>query len=303
MRFQALKIAVLTVFAGLFAAVPAMANVPTDGALGMQPAATEIAQTISDFHTYLLVIITLISVFVMGLLIWIIFRYRAKRNPVPARFSHNTALEVIWTVAPVGILLAIAVWSFPLLFALDVEPTTKNVDGELVDLTEEDWVTIKTYGRQWYWSYIYDTDAEEPVMYDSRMIPDEDVLAGLVPGAVRNLSVDQPMVVPLGKYVRLNIAASDVIHSWAMPAFRLKTDAVPGRLNQLWFKAEKEGIYFGQCSELCGLDHAFMPIELRVVQQDVYDTWLAKLREDEFDAFDYLEQAQPRTALQVASVN
>ena len=174
---------------------------------------------------------------------------------------------------------------------------------ELRELTPEDWITVKTYGHQWYWRYIYDTDSEEPVEFESRMIPDDVVKEGQeYPGAVRNLSVDQPMVVPVGKYVRLNIAAYDVIHSWTIPAFRVKTDAVPGRLNQLWFKAEKEGIYFGQCSELCGLDHAFMPIELRIVPQNVYDRWLEILREDEYEAFDYLEQQQPRSSLQVMQV-
>ncbi|MBB34866.1 MAG: cytochrome c oxidase subunit II [Hirschia sp.] len=302
MRFQGRKIGATLLGALMFGAGLAHANIPIDGQFGMQPAASERAQTITDFHTYLLVIITVITLFVTALLVWVIFRYNSRSNATPARFSHNTVLEVAWTTLPVMILIAIAVFSFPLLYASDVEPTSEKVaSGESRELTADDWVTIKTYGHQWYWRYIYDTDSEEPVEFESRLIPEDDLANN--PGSVRQLSVYQPMVVPQGKYVRLNIAAYDVIHSWAMPAFRVKVDAVPGRLNQLWFKAEQEGIYFGQCSELCGLDHAYMPIELRIVPQDVYDQWLTLLREDETEAFEYLEQAQPRTSLQqLASV-
>lgn len=301
MRFQGLKFGPAFAVALLFGAGVAHASAPVDGALGMQPAASAHAQDVSDFHMLLMVIITSITLFVTALLLWTIIRYNSRANPTPAKFSHNTVLEVAWTAIPVMILAVIAVFSFPLLFSSDVEPTVERVAGaEPRDLTPEDWVTIKTYGHQWYWRYIYDTETDEPVEYDSRMILEEDL--GEYPGAVRNLSVDQPMVVPQGKYIRLNIAAFDVIHSWAMPAFRLKTDAVPGRLNQLWFKAEKEGVYFGQCSELCGLDHAYMPIELRIVPQDVYDTWIEYMRADDFEAaYEYLEQAQPRSQLQLAS--
>ena len=300
MRFQGLKFGAALAGAALFAAA-AHANVPVDGAIGLQPSASAQAQQVENFHTLVMAIITVITIFVTALLVWVIVRFNSKSNPTPAQFSHNTLLEVAWTTVPVMILVFIAIFSFPLLFSSDVEPRVEQVAGaEPRELTEDDWVTIKTYGHQWYWRYIYDLDAEEPVEFESRMILDEDIPD--YPGALRNLSVDQPMVVPQGKYIRLNIAAFDVIHAWAMPAFRLKTDAVPGKLNQLWFKAEKEGIYYGQCSELCGLDHAFMPIELRIVSQDVYDRWLELLRDDEAAAFEYLDQAQPRSDIQLASV-
>ncbi len=296
----AAKLAAVTSSAALLTGV-ASANQPQDKALGMQPPASALAEQITWFHNYLLVIITVITLFVMALLAIVIVKYNAKANKVPAKFSHNTLLEVAWTTAPVLILCAIAVFSFPLLFAQDVEPTREKVAAnEYRDLTEDDWVTIKTYGRQWYWSYYYDfenADGEveiEGVEFDSRMLADEDVAAA--PGALRNLSVDNPIVVPQGKHVRLNVAASDVIHSWAMPAFRIKVDAVPGRLNQLWFKAEREGVYYGQCSELCGRDHAFMPIELRIVPQDQYDEWLRLAYDDIEAASAYINEVQPRTA-------
>ena len=293
MRFHGLKKGLAALVAMLCGALPALANEPINGQLGMQPAASAVAQQIDDFHGFLLVIITIITIFVLALLLYVILRFNSKANPTPAKFSHNTVIEVIWTAAPVMILVAIAFPSFPALFIQDVEPTTTKVSsGEVRELTEEDWVTIKTYGRQWYWTYQYDLDSEEPVEFDARMIPDADIAD--FPGARRNLSTDYPMVVPQGKYIRLNIAASDVIHSWAMPAFRLKTDAVPGLLNQLWFKAEKEGVYYGQCSELCGRDHAFMPIELRVVPLDVYNEWLELAREDIDVALEYIDEKAPR---------
>lgn len=295
MRFHGLKYGAAAMASLLMGAPAAFANEPTYGALGPQPPASHLAEMVTGFHSFLLVIITVIVLFVLALLLIVIFKYNSKANPQPAKFSHNTALEVAWTTAPVMILIAIAFPSFPLLFAQDVEPTREKVEsGEVRQLSEDDWITIKTYGRQWYWSYFYDLDADEPVEFDSRMIPAADIDS--VPGARRNLSVDHPMVVPLGKYIRLNIAASDVIHSWAMPAYRLKVDAVPGRLNQLWFKAEREGIYYGQCSELCGRDHAFMPIELRVVPQDQYDRWLELSRDDAETAAEYINQVQPRPA-------
>ncbi|MEM8921294.1 MAG: cytochrome c oxidase subunit II [Pseudomonadota bacterium] len=290
----------MTITAALGAAGAAYAGQPIDGAIGFQPSATAEAEQINFFHNILLWIITPIALFVAGLLLWVIIRYNSKSNPTPAKFSHNTALEIAWTTVPVLILIAIAFPSFPLLYQLDVEPTTTTTaSGEVRELTEEDWITIKTYGRQWYWSYIYEDGTDEPLEFDSNMIPDDLIDTSL--GQVRTLSTDYPMVVPAGKYVRLNIAASDVIHSWAMPAFKLKTDAIPGRLNQLWFKADKPGVYYGQCSELCGIRHAFMPIELRVVPESDYYAWLERSKISIDDGVAYLAQIQPLGETRLAS--
>ncbi|MFC7291073.1 cytochrome c oxidase subunit II [Hirschia litorea] len=299
MRLHGLKLSAAMAGALLVGAGSALANEPTPMAIGPQPAASAVAEQVTFFHNYVMVIITIITVFVTLLLGWVILKFNAKANPTPAKFSHNTAIEVIWTIAPVLILFAIAIFSFPLLFTLDVEPTKQKLEsGEYQEIAADDWVTIKTYGRQWYWSYMIDfenTDGEtEVVEFDARMIAGEDIAS--TPGARRNLSTDNPLVLPQGKYIRMNLAASDVIHSWAMPAFRLKTDAVPGRLNQLWFKAEKVGTYYGQCSELCGRDHAFMPIEMRIVPQEQYDEWL-RLAYDDIDAATaYINQVAPRPA-------
>lgn len=305
MRLHGLKLSAALACALMVGAGAALANEPTPFALGPQPAASQVAEDVTWFHNYVMWIITAITIFVTVLLGIVIFKYNAKANPVPAKFSHNTAIEVIWTIAPVVILFAIAIFSFPLLFAQDVEPTQKKLEnGEYVDIAPEDWVTIKTYGRQWYWSYLIDNenaDGEiEVVEFDARMIPDEEIPS--TPGARRNLSTDNPLVLPHNKYIRLNIAASDVIHSWAMPAFRLKTDAVPGRLNQLWFKTENLGVYYGQCSELCGRDHSFMPIEMRIVPQEQYDEWLRLAADDIDEATAYINSVFPRpAALSVAS--
>ncbi len=228
---------------------------PTDGGLGFQPAVTPIMERAVWFHDWLLLpIITVITLFVMGLLIWIIIRYNRKANPEPAKFSHNTFLEVVWTAIPVLILVVISVFSFPLLYFQD-------------EIPEADF-TIKTTGYQWYWGYEYvDHGGGE---YFSNMIPDEDI----GPGQLRNLSVDYPVVVPVGATVRLQVAAADVIHNWAMPAFGTKMDAIPGRLNEAWFRVDQEGVYYGQCSELCGLRHAFMPIEVHAVSQEAFDAWI-----------------------------
>lgn len=228
---------------------------PTDGALGFQPAVTPIMERAVWFHDSLLLpIITVITLFVMGLLIWIIFRYNRKANPEPAKFSHNTFLEVVWTAIPVLILIVISVFSFPLLYFQD-------------EIPEADF-TIKTTGYQWYWGYEYvDHGGGE---YFSNMIPDEEIGEG----QLRNLSVDYPVVVPVGATVRLQVAAADVIHNWAMPAFGTKMDAIPGRLNEAWFRVDQEGVYYGQCSELCGLRHAFMPIEVHAVSQEAFDAWI-----------------------------
>jgi cytochrome c oxidase subunit 2 len=227
---------------------------PTDGALGLQPAVTPIMERVTEFHNLLLVIIVAISLLVMGLLVWVMIRYNRKANPVPSKNSHNTLLEVVWTALPVLILVLIAIPSFPLLYFQD-------------EIPEADF-TIKATGYQWYWGYEY-PDHEVPE-YISTMVPDDMIGEG----QLRNLSVDYPVVVPVGATVRLQVTAADVIHNWAMPAFGTKMDAIPGRINEAWFRVDQEGTYYGQCSELCGTRHAFMPIEVHAVSQDTFDAWL-----------------------------
>ncbi len=263
----------------------AYAAVPVEGAFGMQPPATDLAKEVVEFHTLLLWIITAIVIFVTILLLYVMVRFNRKANPVPKTFSHNTPIEIAWTVIPVIILAAIAVVSFPLLFKQESVPAV--AETEIVD--------VKVYGRQWYWSYIYGAGDDE-VYFDSNMVQDAD----LGPGQIAKLSVNNPMVVPVGKYVRLSISASDVIHAWTIPAFAVKVDAVPGRLNQIWFKVDEPGVFYGQCSELCGVNHAFMPIEVRVLPQEQYETWLERVSESTTAGNEYLQSVQP-LASQVAS--
>ncbi len=265
MRFLTALVLIALTSAGALAAP--LVGQPTDGGLGFQPGVTPIMDRVDSFHNILLWIIIPISVFVMGLLGWIIFRYRRKMNPVPAKFSHNTTLEVVWTAIPVLILVFIAVPSFQLLYYQD-------------EIPEADF-TIKTTGYQWYWGYEYpDHGVEEFV---SNMVAEED----LAEHQPRNLAVDQPLVVPVGATVRLQVAAADVIHNWAMPAFGTKMDAIPGRINETWFRVDQEGVYYGQCSELCGIRHAFMPIEVHAVSQGVFDSWIEMVTEDPYSSEAY----------------
>ena len=265
---RALKAATAAVTASIGAtimvgasAMPALAQdllgQPTPGGIDLQPAASPLKHDAIWFHNVILLpVITAIVLLVLGLLIWVVVRYNKKSNPVPARWSHNTLVEVIWTVLPVVILLVIALFSFRLLY--DYE-----------DMPDPD-LTVKVTGNQWNWAYEYPDQAVSE--YISNMLPEEDALARNVP---YRLAADEPMVVPVGKTVRLLVTASDVIHSVALPAFGLKTDAVPGRTNETWFRAERTGVYYGQCSELCGVDHAFMPIEIRVVTEAEFAAWVA----------------------------
>lgn len=264
------------------------AAAPTPGGIDFQTPATETARRVHEFHNEVLIIITVITLFVTLLLLWVVVRYNKRANPVPKKFSHNTLVEILWTVVPVIILVFIAYRSFPLLYEQDVMP--KVDEKEVVD--------IKIYGRQWFWSYIYG-EGENAVEYDSNMIPDANI--DPAKGQLTRLSTDNPMVAPAGKYVRLSISASDVIHAWAMPQFALKVDAVPGRLNQLWFNADKPGVYYGQCSELCGQSHSAMPIELRILPQDQYAEWLRRAATSLSDARAYLDQVQPLAPAQVAA--
>lgn len=231
---------------------------PEPWQLGMQTAVTPIAEQTIDFHNFLLVITTAIALFVLGLLIYVLFRFNEKANPKPSRNTHNTILEVVWTVVPVLILVMIAIPSFRLLFAQYNFP---NAD-----------LTIKAVGNQWSWTYEYPD--QDGLTFDSFMLQENE----LQPGQPRLLSVDNEVVVPLNKNVHVLVTASDVIHNWTVPSFGVKTDAVPGRLVKTWFRAEKTGIYYGQCSELCGQKHAFMPIAVRVVTESEFAEWVERAK-------------------------
>jgi cytochrome c oxidase subunit II len=224
----------------------------------LQEAATPVMENIIWFHNFLFWLITIITLFVLALLVIVMVKFNAKANPVPSRTTHNTLIEVAWTIIPVLILVGIAVPSFRLLF-------------EELDIPKAD-LTIKVTGNQWNWTYAYPDDKIE---FTSIMLSEED-RAKRNPKPPRLLGVDNEMVVPVNKVVRIQTTGADVIHSFAVPAFGIKIDSVPGRLNETWFKATKEGTYYGQCSELCGKDHAFMPIVVRVVKDQEYDAWKKK---------------------------
>lgn len=291
MRFQAALIAFIASILFASGASATVRGIATDKQVSLQEAATPVMEAITSFHSMVLWIITIITLVVLALLLWVIVRYNAKANPNPSKFSHNTLVEIIWTAVPVLILVVIAVPSFRLLYLEDVLPTEQNEAGETVSAVD---MTIKVTGNQWNWTYAYpDQGGFE---FISSMVAAEDI----GPGQHRNLSADLPMVVPVGQTVRLEVTASDVIHNWAMPAFGIKMDAIPGRLNETWFYVEQEGVYFGQCSELCGRDHSFMPIELHVVPQDVFDRWIAAAQNDPYTAPEILTayyQTQGETQL------
>lgn len=226
---------------------------PTNWEFGLQGAATAVAQNIHWFHSFLLYIITAIVLFVLALLIIVMVKFNAKANPTPSKTTHNTLIEVVWTVVPVLILVAIAVPSFRLLF-------------QQLNVPKSD-LTIKAVGKQWYWTYSYpDNGGFE---FDSLLARDKQP---------RLLAVDNELVVPVNKVVRVQTTASDVIHSFAVPSFGIKIDAIPGRLNETWFKADRVGMYYGQCSELCGKDHAFMPIAVRVVSEQEFAAWIEEAK-------------------------
>ena len=246
---------------------------PTPGATGFQPAATELMRDLVWLDGMLLVIITIISLFVTGLLAWVVIRYNAKRNPEPATFTHNSPLEVAWTIVPIVILVFIGAFSLPVLFKQQEIP-----EGD---------INITVTGYQWFWSYEY---TDEDVFFESYMIGynegnlNDGIIAQLEEAGYSEdefrLATDTAVVVPVGATVVMTVTGADVIHSWTIPSFGVKQDAVPGRFAQLWFNAEREGIYFGQCSELCGKDHAYMPITVKVVDPAVYEEWLAQAKVD-----------------------
>jgi len=224
----------------------------------LQESATQVMDDITWFHNWLLITITIITLFVLALLTIVVLKFNAKANPVPSRTTHNTLIEVAWTLIPVLILVAIAIPSFKLLFL--------QLDIPKADLT------VKVTGNQWNWTYAYPDDKIE---FTSIMLSDEE-RAKRNPPPPRLLGVDNEMVVPVNKVVRIQTTGADVIHSFAVPAFGIKIDSIPGRLNETWFKATKLGVFYGQCSELCGKDHAFMPIVVRVVNDGDYAAWKKK---------------------------
>ena len=258
------------VLAGLAAFLPAVAGAesnvtaPKDWQMNLQPAGSPIMEQIVSFHNLLLYVITAIALFVMALLGYIMYRFNAKANPTPTKTSHNTVLEVLWTVIPILILVFISIPSFKLLFFAGRLPADAAM-------------TLKVTGNQWFWSYDYPDQGG--LHFDSlvKCRTTEDCASqadanGQVP--IRLLDVDNPVVVPVGTTIRIQLVSNDVIHSWAVPSLGIKTDAVPGRLQETWTKIEREGSYYGQCSELCGVDHGFMPINVVAVSKEAFADWV-----------------------------
>ena len=254
---------------------------PVDGAMGFQPAAGPLAHDQQWLDHFVLIIITVVTIFVCLLLLVCILRYNRRANPVPARFTHNTPVEIVWTLVPVLILVAIGAFSLPILFRSQEMPNNPDL-------------VIKAIGHQWYWSYEYPDDA---IAFDALMLEKEALADAGYDESEYLLAADNPVVVPIGKKVLVQVTATDVIHSWTVPAFAVKQDAVPGRIAQLWFEVDQEGVYFGQCSELCGINHAYMPIVIKAVTQEKYDAWLAGAKEEfASDASDYLPAGPVRLA-------
>lgn len=238
---------------------------PVDGAMGFQPAATKIAEDLQWLDGMILVIISAITALVVLLLAVVILRYNKRMNPTPARFTHNTPVEVTWTVVPIVILVFIGAFSLPVLF-------------EEQEIPEGD-ITIKATGYQWYWGYEYPDDS---IAFDAFLLAKDELADFGYAEDEYLLATSNAVVIPTGKKIVIQVTGADVIHSWAMPAFGVKQDAVPGRLAELWFEVKEghEGVYFGQCSELCGKDHAYMPITVKAVTQAEYDAWLVKAKEE-----------------------
>jgi len=235
-------------------AAVAWAAEPRPWQLGMQPSATPVHERLATMHDELLVAISLITVFVLGLLVYVMWRFHHTRNPVPTRTSHNPLIEFLWTVIPVLILVVIAIPSFKLIYYMDRVP---NAD-----------MTIKVVAHQWYWSYEYPDQAG--LTFDSNLIQDKD----LKPGQKRLLDVDNPLVVPVGATIRVLVTGTDVIHSWFIPSFGVQEYAVIGRLNETWMQVEREGTYYGECNQICGVNHGFMPIEVKAVSKPDFAKWL-----------------------------
>jgi len=252
-RLTVLAVAIIATLGGAATALAGLGQ-PSPWQLGLQQSASPVMDNIIWFHDFLLYIITAIAGFVLVLLIIVIVRFNARANATPSRTTHNTLIEIAWTLIPIMILMFIAVPSFKLLFY--------QLNVPAADLT------VKATGKQWFWTYSYPDNGE--FEFDSLMLKDGERKEG----QPRLLAVDNDMVVPVNKTVRVITTGADVIHSFAVPSFGIKIDAIPGRINETWFTAEREGVYYGQCSELCGKDHAFMPIAVRVVSEQAFSAWI-----------------------------
>jgi cytochrome c oxidase subunit II len=251
---RALLTLVLGVIGTTEVATVAVAAEPKPWQLGFQPPATEVMDRLSAFHDVLLIIITLIAAFVLGLLVYVMWRFNQQRNPLPSRTSHNTVIEMLWTVVPVLILISIAIPSFKLMYYMDRVPNPE--------------MTIKVTGHQWYWSYEYPDQGG--LVFDSNFIPEDQ----LKPAQKRLLDVDNPLVVPADTIIRVLVTGTDVIHSWFMPSFGVQEYAIVGRLNESWMKIDHPGTYYGQCNQICGVNHAFMPIKVEAMAKDAFQRWL-----------------------------
>lgn len=278
-KYSSLLITGLLAALVFFAALPAHAigvSFPADWHMNLQDPVTPVAERMHAFHTLLLIIIFGISGFVLALLVYVMVRFNAKNNPVPSKRTHNVPLEIIWTTIPLAILVIIAIPSIGLLYYADRVP-------------EPD-MTVKVTGYQWFWGYEYPD--HDGVNFMSYMIPDDEIDPEA--GQLRLLSTDNPVVIPINTNVQFIVTAGDVIHAWAVPAFGVKIDAVPGRLNETWARVTVPGTYFGQCSEICGVNHAFMPIEVRAVEPELFEEWIEAARQDfvSFDDFQARRQVQ-----------
>jgi cytochrome c oxidase subunit 2 len=242
----------------------------------MQPPATIVSDRLSAFHDVLLIIIALIAAFVLGLLVYVILRFGSTRNPLPSRTSHNTVIEILWTVVPVLILVIIAIPSFKLMYFMDRVPNPE--------------MTIKVTGHQWYWSYEYPD--QNGLTFDSNLIPETE----LKPDQKRLLDVDNPLVVPADTFIRVQVTGTDVIHSWFVPSFGVQEYAIVGRLNESWMKIEHEGTYYGQCNQICGVNHAFMPIKVVAVSKDAFQRWLADAKKK------FAQRDDTTTGVRVAAI-
>jgi cytochrome c oxidase subunit 2 len=308
---------IIAFFSTMLAALPAFAAQPTPGALNFQEPATRIMERVIGFANPLHFGMALVAVFVLALLIWVCIRYNKRANPEPRKFSHNTLIEIIWTTVPVIILVVIAGPSFSNLFYQENEPDLVQIaeSGDLndpnvfVEAAKQGWITVKAEGMgNWAWTYYY-PDEMDADGYQVQFVSNA-IHYGLpsdppaTPEKPRYLATDYPMVIPANRYIRYQTASDRVIHSWTVPAFGVKTDAVPGRLNEGWFLVEKPGVYYGQCSELCGKNHAFMPIEVRVVPQAQYDRWIETMKTGDIDAATEMVQVIDTTdeATRLASV-
>lgn len=227
--------------------------------LGMQEPVSPVAEHVMHFHNILMIVLTVIAVFVLGLLIYVVVRFNEKRNPVPSKTTHHTMLEVVWTLIPAFIVVCIMIPGAKLIYFSDRTPNAE--------------MTVKIVGHQWYWSYEYPD--HNNLQFDSRMVP----TAELQPGQLRLLEVDNRLVLPVDTNIRILLTSTDVLHSWAVPSFGIKTDTVPGRLNETWVRINKEGTYYGQCSELCGIDHGFMPIAVDAVSKEQFNQWVAQKKQ------------------------